>query len=124
VEFPSNGERAKARRGGNLYPCTSRERRITHPNSDANARTDVSVPKARLVRRWVAAATLHPYARPNGAAGERLTEPIGDDGADADPDSRADADPDSRADADPDSRADADPDSRADADPDAAPLRL
>ena len=75
--FPSNGERAKARRGGNLYPCAPRERRITHPNSGANARTDVSVPKARLVRRKAAAAALHPDTRSNGPTGEHLAEPVG-----------------------------------------------
>jgi hypothetical protein len=84
VELPSSGERAKARRGGSLYPCASRERRITHPNSDANTRSDAPVPKARLVRRRAAVAALHPNTRPNGAARERLTEPVADRYADGD----------------------------------------
>jgi hypothetical protein len=52
------------------------------------------------VRRWVAAAALHPYARPNGATGERLTEPIGDSYNNADGDADGDADRDADRDAD------------------------
>ena len=78
MEFPSSGERAKARCGGNLYSCATRERRIAHPNCDTNPRADASVPDVSLVRREAAASALHPNTRSNGTTGERLTEPIGD----------------------------------------------
>jgi hypothetical protein len=77
VEFPSSGERAKARCGGNLYSCATRERRIAHPNCDTNPRADASVPDVSLVRREAAASALHPNTRSNGTTGERIAEPVG-----------------------------------------------
>ena len=76
--FPGDGERAEARRGGHLYSCATRERRIARLDSDANPRTDASIPNARLVRRWVAATTLHPDPGSNGPTGECIAEPFAD----------------------------------------------
>lgn len=84
MEFPSSGERAEARCGGNLYSCATRERRITRPYCDADPCADASVPNVGLVRREAAAAALHPYARPNSTTGERLTEPNRDSDSNAD----------------------------------------
>ena len=88
--IPGSGERAKARRGGNLYPCATRERRFTYPDADTNSRAGASVPNARLVQRKAAAAALHPNTRSNGPTGERLTEPFGAD-RDANRDANRDA---------------------------------
>ena len=74
--FPSSGERAKARCGGHLHPCATGERRIAYADCDADARAYPPVPNARLVRRWAAAAALHPDPRANRPARELFSKSV------------------------------------------------
>ena len=74
--IPRNQERAKAWCRGWLQPRPTRQWRISNANRDTITVADTPVPNLGLVRRWAAAAALHPNARSNGAAGERLTESV------------------------------------------------
>ena len=68
--IPRNQERTEAWRRGWLQPRPTRQRRFAHANRDTITVADTPVPNLGLVRRWAAAAALHPNARSNGATAE------------------------------------------------------
>lgn len=73
--IPRNKKRAEAWCRGWVQPRPTRQWRISNADCNTVAIADAPVPNLGLVRRWAAAAALHPDSRSNRSTRERLTKP-------------------------------------------------